>query len=211
MTEIPDHLLARMDLPTVDDFAREVAHLTAELAVRTAERDSAIDVGGTRLEQLAAAQARIVELVSTVRASCPLTVDRGYEPVGPCHINADGSDCSMAGIAGGCAYRGPGGGGAPGLADTTERLVPVPEPGDWEFRVGDYTTEDLPDQDDESSHAIPDCQCGDWEEGLFDQRCAAQFEWRPAILHDEGGHGESFVRWLTDYEVAEWEKREAKP
>jgi hypothetical protein len=95
------------------------------------------------------------------------------------------------------------------LEDTLERLIPLPEPGYLgAFRVGKYSAGDLPDQEDPGSHAVPGCECGDWEDGVWDPRCAELYEWRLAILHDEGGHGESFVRWLTEYEerqVAKWE------
>jgi hypothetical protein len=171
----------------------EEAALRAELAVRTAERDSAIDVGGTRLEQLAAAQARIAELDAEV---ANLKVEGGEfftanEGLGAALVEA------RARIA--------------ELEDTLDRLIEVPEPGDMKFRVGQWSTCALPDQEDLASHAVQPCECGDWEEGSFDPRCAARFEWRWAIVHDEGAHGESFVRWLTDYEVGEWEQREAQP
>ena len=42
--------------------------------------------------------------VEAIRSSCPLTTDKSYEAAGGCGIAADGSDCSMAGIAGGCVF-----------------------------------------------------------------------------------------------------------
>jgi hypothetical protein len=35
---------------------------------------------------------------------CPLATEKGYEGAGGCGIVADGSDCSMSGIASGCIF-----------------------------------------------------------------------------------------------------------
>jgi hypothetical protein len=65
-----------------------------------------------------------------------------------------------------------------------------------EYEVGEWSIDDLPDPDEPSSHVIPDCSCGDWEEGHWDPRCAEQINWKKALLRDERGHGWSFVSWL---------------
>ncbi|MEM9656330.1 MAG: hypothetical protein AAGA65_29895 [Actinomycetota bacterium] len=71
------------------------------------------------------------------------------------------------------------------------------QPGEF---TGWWTAEPL-NQDDPSNHAVDDCGCGDWEDGHWDPRCAAQTNWRLALVRDEGAHGTSFVRWLTTTEI----------
>ena len=53
-------------------------------------------------------------------------------------------------------------------------------------------------------HDSVDCECGDTEEFELDPRCSALTTWRLAIVHDEGAHGWSLVRYLTEYEDTEY-------